>query len=99
MKPALLHRAAVRTEDGLERELCGTRQRMLVDPYRIIHAVEFDRLSHRSFHHLRVALHLHGDPPDPVQAIEYPRGLLWCGLGAIQDRNGRRDEYEDQDVF
>src|SRR5207302_7387908 len=51
MKPALLGRPAVGTEDRLPRERRRPRKRMIIDEERIALAVELDRFAHRRIDH------------------------------------------------
>ena len=79
VEPPLLERAAVGTIDGFEGKGRGARQRVLLDPDRIVDAVEFDRLPERRVDDPGIAFNSCFDAADVFEAIERPddlRGLL-----------------------
>ena len=72
VEPALLECAAVGTIDGLEGERRRTGQRMLLDPDRIVDAVELDRFAERRVDDPGVAFDGRFEAADVLEAIEGP---------------------------
>ena len=63
VEPALFGGPAVGPEDGPDSECPGAGQRVLLDPHRIVDAVEFDRLANWGIDDVRVPLNPGPTPP------------------------------------
>jgi hypothetical protein len=91
MKPALLECAAVRTENRFERKGRGSGERVLLDPDRIVHTIEFDRLSERGIDNSGITFDSGLDTADVVQSVEGPHDFAG---GLLGDEHGRRAHDE-----
>ena len=75
VEPALLERAAVGTKDGFERERRRSRQRVLLDPDRVVDAVEFDGLAERRVDDFGIAFDGRFEAADVLEPVERPHDV------------------------